>query len=390
MREARIGAGMIAALVAWALCACVTTPEPSRPAPPPPSAEGGARSGFEYLWLVTTQPSEARQGRDWSARVDFHGAPIVRDRAVILYARHLGNFPVGGLHQIFGRPGALEAHVIKIESDLAWMIPDPNYDGLAVIDYERWDVIWERTANVQSDLGPDDRDEDYRDDWRDYLLSREPDLMQRLSRPEQRDYFKRTWEEAARTFFLATINECKRLRPRAKWSFYGYPSRMYDRRETPAGVFGYGDLTHEASRVNDTLGWLWEAMDAVTPNVYQPRYTVADRRPREGAPENTPEQNREFIRTNVAEALRLARGKPVYVHIWACYDQAAGPGLHRTFVNDINMRQQLEVPAEAGANGVLIWHHLDGEERFRELQSYVRTTLAPIILDIERKRGAAR
>jgi hypothetical protein len=54
-------------------------------------------------------------------------------------------------------------------------------------------------------------------------------------------------------------------------------------------------------------------------------------------------------------------------------------GLAGRLVNDLNLKQGLEVPAEGGADGVVIWYGISSEHAFNELQAYVTETLVPAI-----------
>lgn len=37
----------------------------------------------------------------------------------------------------------LTNHLLKVRSDIKESIPNPDFDGLAIIDYEKWRPIWE-------------------------------------------------------------------------------------------------------------------------------------------------------------------------------------------------------------------------------------------------------
>ena len=89
----------------------------------------------------------------------------------IFYNVKLGNFPVQGPHLIAGDPTWISRHLTQVERDVDKWIPNNAYAGYAVIDYEHWHLQWDRLSNEPSDGGPEARDEDYRDDWRENISS---------------------------------------------------------------------------------------------------------------------------------------------------------------------------------------------------------------------------
>src|SRR5690606_7479092 len=157
----RAGIALLAAL------AVLTSPAAAAGVAPPESADN-----FTVHWTVTTDPVYLRRNKDdLAANIDFAGAPIVRD-ATVLYQHRIGLYPKGGPHIPLLDPTYMDRHKAKLAADLDKLIPDKNYSGLAVIDYEAWHLIWEWTQNVPSGLGLTADDKDYRDDWAQYVQQR--------------------------------------------------------------------------------------------------------------------------------------------------------------------------------------------------------------------------
>lgn len=346
------------------------------------SAAAGSSGPYEFLWSVTTDEDLRRQtGVDWGARVDFGDVPVSREVKVI-YSHLLGYHPQAGPHIIRRDPQYIPRHLVEVRNDVAREIPDPNYDGLIVIDYETWMAIWEWTINVPSGLGPDALDYDFKDDWRDQLLSEDPDVFEGMNQSQQEAHLKNTYEQTVKSFFLATINECRALRPRATWGFYSYPATTYFDPYTERGVIGYGDGTdyYRLQEMNDSLSWMWDAEDALIPIIYAPMYSFpdGDRRASMERRENWESENAQFVTSNVREAVRLARGKPVYCFVGLRYGTGVRPH-DNTWLNTMNLRHQFALPGLAGARGVVVWDHIWSVQQYQELQAYFTAAMGPQI-----------
>jgi len=378
---------LVAAMVPVAACAAGATAGSQQ-------AAGAGGSGYTVHWCVTTKGSlQSSTGVDWADRVEFDGAPIRKD-AVIFYMSQLGRFPFGGPHELVDgkaswlKPGEnwMERHLKQVEIDVQARIPDPNWSGLAVIDYEGWNLSWDLTPNIASSGPSDARDRDYQDDWRDYLMAKDP-AFSGMSGTERQAYMKQTYEATARDFFTQTIRKCKQLRPSAKWSFFAYPPKLYISQLTPKGVIGYGDLSHRASAINDEMAWLYQEMDFVCPSIYAIGRTVPDgQKPNVRERENSIQTDRQYVLSNIREAVRLANGKPVYAITTPKYKGTQGWEPKDRFLEDINLRHQLELPREAGAAGVIIWDGIESVEYFQKLNEYVKEKLAA---EVKRMTGVS-
>ncbi len=94
--------------------------------------------------------------------------------------------------------------------DIMSRIPDPNYNGLAVIDWEPWRPLWERNWNAKKI---------YKIKSVELVRRRHPDWSMTDLVLEAKEEF----EAAAKAMFVETIKLGKKLRPRALWGFYGFP-----------------------------------------------------------------------------------------------------------------------------------------------------------------------
>ncbi len=345
------------------------------PAQPPEIPPPGPHRSYTMYWNGTTKSGYGVNGEMISKNMRFDGAPVRHD-CVILYQHLFGLFPKAGVHITRSRPTYMQEHLARIAADLDRMIPDPDFPGIAVIDYECWANQWDRTPNTSSSLGPEAEDQDYRDDWTDYLLQQNPHVFDGMTPAQREAHCKQTYDEAAKEFYLATLNECKRLRPAARWGYYGYPWSFYRAWETGLQNIGYGNHTGLASQRNNELRWLWDAVDVLLPSVYAIKKSVPDGQVTDPAIEDTAEDNRTWIRSNVAEAYRLAQGKPVYVYVWFRYHEQAGRHAHR-HINGANLWQMIEEPYLAGADGIIIWDDIRTRRDFTNIQDYMLRAFVP-------------
>lgn len=337
---------------------------------------------FRYYLCYTTGGDDRQQGNDWGSQLQFDDWLMDRE-AVILYQHHLGNFPRAGVHMVYSTPTYMQDHLARVAWAVDKFVPNPDFSGVAIIDYEIWRCEWDRTPNVPSPLGPDAEDRDFKDDWRDHVLMTYPHFKS-MSPSEQEDFLRDTYEQACADFYLATLRLCQEMRPKAKWGFYGYPSKIFKHQtDTPKNVIGYGDHTHRASQINDRLRWMWEAVDALFPSYYAPRYTLLAGEPSQCPnQEASREEDREFLRSNVAEARRLSKGKPVYAVSWLRYHTPNKGCRFYEFLNEINLRNQFEVPYLAGADGVVLWGNLLNEADYLSEQAYFDRMFIPTLADI--------
>lgn len=331
-------------LLAIAACSCaLITPLEARPQTSTPAATGigvattaqaaGVAPGPTLHWAATGQ---------FESLVDLSGTGITRD-AVVLYEHLLGLYPRlldngsksenGGLPQLAN----IDAHLSKLTRDLDALIPDKNFAGLAVIDYESWSTTWDASPEV------------YRQ--KSIELSRQrnpgrtPEQIERLA--------KAAFNSAARTFLERTINACKQARPRARWGVYGMPwSNQYDAPENQ---------------------WLWDASDALFPNVYVDARLVGHQNPKAGeSPISLYDQR---TRAAIAQARRLGGpNKPIYAIAWVRYhDKNPLVGGQMLVPSDLEL--MLRIPRQSGVQGVIFWDAIVDRPLAASYNEYIRSTL---------------
>lgn len=287
-----------------------------------------------------------------------------------------GLYPAAGPHMIELYPGGREQfytnHLAKIATDLQYFVPDPQWDGLAVIDWEFFQPFWTDAYNEPSTQAYDAPDNDMLDDWRDYIRAHRAGLLAGLNTQQQEEVFKQTYLAATREFLTRTIRECKRLRPQTKWSLYGLPRTGY----YPIVAPDYGPFRQMRDNLETAhmaeLSWLLDELDVICPSYYIfyrsfPTWSGTDT--------DTFADNTRFLHDGVDYCVRFAQGrKPVVPFLWYYYHDSTTNRFQ--MLSEFNMRNALVQPAIAGASGVLIWGYVPGQYWQTALQNYLDTTLA--------------
>jgi hypothetical protein len=342
-----------------AVAAAATTLAAGQPAdPPPPSAS------FEVYWYV-----HAVSGSGWADNFDFRGIPVNQHMAMTSV---MGLYPRAGPQDAVSDPTWLSRHLAGLARDVPLAIPDPNFDGPVAIDWEDWMPTW------RHNLDP------IHQRWRTYIRAARPQLLAGLSAEQQERVFQTTFEEAACEILKVSIEECRRIRPRAKWGYFSMPVVAY--------WDSMSNKLHEVREANDRLQPLWDACDVLFPGCYQGYEADPTLPPREDwnramltdqTWRNTPEEAERWLFDYVTEAVRLARGKPVYAFLWSRYmPRSPDDPAPLRLVNDINLRIMFEVPKVAGASGVVLWDYFYTQQQALEFRDFFDRKLGPRILAV--------
>lgn len=132
----------------------------------------------------------------------------------IFYRDHLGMYPFisregwkvnGGIPQLGDLSAHLALAVTQISSSL-WT----NFSGLAVIDWEEWQPLWEKNLGKKMV---------YRRLSKRLVRQERPGLSDKAVRSLARNAF----EDSARKFMEVTLQTAVRTRPKGLWGFYGFP-----------------------------------------------------------------------------------------------------------------------------------------------------------------------
>lgn len=296
-----------------------------------------------YYWVGKGSEEES---------ADLSHAPVIEDRVVIFYGRDLGLYPKiwegepvnGGVPQRADFPG----HLAKVAEDVVAAIPDPGWDGYAVIDYEAWNLVWERT----------------RPEYQEYSLELTQQAYPSLPEDEIEAITIAEYELKAREFMEKTILLCQQLRPHAKWGF-----------------FPYGRPWHAQY---PQLNWLWEVSDAFYPELYAWTYSVPD----DGPPPGEFQEYAQYYRDRfkwTKEFLDSAMGdnpRPVFAFIWRNYMGPFDSPYRGQEVNELDLETMVRQAWEEGFDGVMIWENCNESEDVEAFNEFFENRMAPIINDV--------
>jgi hyaluronoglucosaminidase len=237
--------------------------------------------------------------------------------------------------------GNLSLHLNSFKEGVLKWIPDEEWSGNAVLDFEAWTTIWEENSSPDNWHGKRYQNESIR-----IVREKQPSL----NSTEIVAVAKREFEIAATEWFVKSLELGRSLRPNAKWGFYGLPSNTLGKCSS-----GGGSKTH-SENINDVecsydgpdglklknyaerQSAVWNASDALFPSIYYPDVL-------KGLPNNATA----YVKAVITESVKLANGKNVYAYGWHAYHS----GNNLIPVNDvINMMNTVK---ESGASGIVWW-----------------------------------
>ena len=285
-------------------------------------------------------------------------------------------YPRQGPHFIETYPGGKEAYYTLYLAQLQWVIaqwiPMADYNGLLVLDYEWFCPNWTGHFNWHSDLGPDAIDSDPLDDWRDTLRVTRAVQMLGMTPAQQEAYFKQEWERTTREFFERTIAACRAIRPMSKVGVYNQPTQTY-------WAWIFPDQAHALKVGHDETQWFFDLVDVICPSVYAFYKSVPDNVTR-GPGQDNEYMFENYVRNNIAEAIRVARGKPIYPYISFVY-HASNRYYGIQPVTDFNLRRPFEICREMGCNGAVIWGWVQSQAQFEAQSPYITNVMVPFLRD---------
>ncbi|KAL1115807.1 hypothetical protein AAG570_006097, partial [Ranatra chinensis] len=243
--------------------------------------------------------------------------------------------------------GNLNRHLEIFANQLEKLVPDPNFNGLGVIDFEHWRPVWRQnwgSLNV------------YREHSRAVEKRKHPFWFHYMH--EKEAIYR--YELKAKAFMLETLRTAKALRPSAKWGYYGYPF-----------CFNFTPNNNRAScstdvlTDNDGMDWLYSETSGFYPSLYL----------RERGLTHTSRER--FMAGRLTEAMRVARGSPVYPYIWYKYHDS------RQFLDPDDMLSSIRVAREKGAAGVVVWgasNDVNTRAKCFALADYLDNVLGPALM----------
>lgn len=216
---------------------------------------------FISVWNAPTALCYSRYGVDLDLGV-FHivqnqNQSFMGENITIFYSDKLGLYPRYSQGQAIngGVPqnASLASHLQAAAEDIRTDIPNRDFQGLAVVDWENWRPVWERNWESK---------QVYWEGSRALVRSKHPDWT-----PAQVEVVARKeFEAAGRAFMEGTLRLGQKDRPRGLWGFYGFPScyNYYSDK-----IVNYtGKCPPIELLRNDKLFWLWNVSSALYPDLY--------------------------------------------------------------------------------------------------------------------------
>lgn len=211
----------------------------------------------------------------------------------------------------------LAAHTAAVASDVEQQLPDPEFSGLLIVDYEAWRPLYSECYDSLSL-------------YREYsmrLVRADPTFPNSGNTTAVQLEAERRFNAGAQRFFTATVSAIKSVRPKARVGFY---SQGIDGGNTAGGM-----------ESNTELKWLWEQVDVLCPSIY-PRSLNATKEAETAA---------NFVSGAIATAAMVSsKSRPAVMP----YGRALKTTGEDPFSTGI-LAAQIQVAAGLGAEGVILW-----------------------------------
>uniref|UniRef100_A0A0M3I4C2 Hyaluronidase n=1 Tax=Ascaris lumbricoides TaxID=6252 RepID=A0A0M3I4C2_ASCLU len=327
------------------------------------------RDRFEVLWNVPSRNCFRQHidiplkkfGIIFNDKQEFHG-----NRMNTFYEKNIGLYPYykdgsdpksivnGGIPQRVN----MVAHLRKAQKDIESAIPDSGFGGVAVLDFEAWRPLWSLNWGSKRI---------YKSESVKFVRQRYPELSNKAARQMATKEFNK----AAFNLMVETIRLGIRLRPFARWGFYGFPYCNYD-----AGKKGEYECSETFKQYNDRLALILQEATALFPSIYLSSETETDR-------------NFRYIQAVIREAKRVSAKfepkKPVFAYTKMAYNPYKDPHhfyLKRDICNSVKQCSDL------GIQGIIIWSTSQGmnSSRCRHIATYVNEHYGPYV-EIVRKHA---
>eukprot|EP01084_Bolivina_argentea_P195378 335189_1 len=253
--------------------------------------------------------------------------------------------------------GNLSIHLNYIEQHLPQWIPNINWNGNAVIDFEEWTSIWNYMSGSV---------------YQNYSIQLAQQQYPNYNSSQIEAIAKNEFESAATKWFVETLKTCTSIRPKARWGYYGFPrNNWWPCTGTDADMkCGYQDPTQGPIYRNysDQQIPIWQVSGALYPSIYlQPApYTYY--------------HSLAFLNSTITESLRCAKngnitGNLVYPFMWQKYHNGT------TLLSPQDLNISVKNPYDLGAQGLIIWGAWDTAAN-NSMWNYLNETTGPVVYSV--------
>ncbi|XP_050676341.1 hyaluronidase A-like isoform X2 [Leptidea sinapis] len=249
-------------------------------------------------------------------------------------------FRNGGVPQ----EGDLDEHLAAFKNTVSQSIPDLDFSGIGIIDFESWRPVFRQNFGV---LVP------YKD------VSFEIEKKRHWWWPKEwiMAEAKLRFEDFGRIFMQKTLEIAKQLRPKAVWGYYAYPY-CYNM----ASNNMVENCPTKVQDENDKTYWLWAESTALFPSVYSSENLSSS-------------ELASLIRGRMKEASRSKPGSLILPYFWYRYRDGG-------FLNERDLSTALKTLYKSNASGFIIWgssKDVNTVDKCKKLKDYVDTTFGPFI-----------
>ncbi|XP_041461684.1 hyaluronidase-1-like [Lytechinus variegatus] len=250
----------------------------------------------------------------------------------------------GGIPQLAN----ITQHLEKAAEDIMSTIPDPKYNGVAVIDWEAWRPQWKENFDMMRI-------------YQEKSIAHVKELHPEWDTAMVESVAMLEWEEGAKLFMESTLELAKTLRPNTTWGFYIYPLCLIH------GDTANMSCTAASMTNNNNIMWLFNGRTALYPSIYLRPFHFYQKL---------------YVRSKLQEALRVRQRSDDPQGVIMSYTRFnySHTGLFYS-LEDLN--NTILQSAEFGTNGVILWGNASDVSTAQEctqLRSYIINALGPTVM----------
>nr|XP_023016548.1 hyaluronidase-like [Leptinotarsa decemlineata] len=280
------------------------------------------------------------------------------DKITILYDP--GSFPAilkdgsktflrnGGVPQ----KGNLTKHLEIFRALLKELIPDENFSGIGIIDFESWRPIFRQNFGVLSE---------YKNLSISIEKRRHPFWPSVWIEKEATNRF----ETFAKKFMEQTLSAARIIRPNATWGYYAYP---YCFNMSPNNM--QQKCPKEVIEENNRIQWLFLNDDNFYPSIYLPNLRL------------TENEKVQMIQGRIEESRRIKkqfnRTSKIIPYFWYKYQDT------NKFVTKTDLSNAFGVLSKSDIDGLVIWgssNDVNSKQKCLDLYHYIDNTLGPLLVN---------